>query len=147
LAHEHCICVLLCYIIWIGHHFSVLSKTNDGSEIKYLLASGGVVTLLIISLQETSHLQYAISNGFTLDIRCFYRVQFYENSCFIWCDRTEIRKPRCLPRVIMSQFVFLFDIHVICCQVSEQVTDFGCKFCRGPASFKVCFGRSKGDVS
>jgi len=133
--------------VWIGQHFSLLSRINDGSESKCLLASGGVVTLLIVSVQETSHLQHAISNGFTLDIRCFYGVQFYKNSCFIWHDRTEIRKPRCLPCVSMSQCVFLFDIHVLCCQVSEQVTDFGCKFCRGPASFKVCFGCSQGDVS
>ena len=133
--------------IWIGQHFSMLSKTNDGSESKYLLARGGVVTLLIISPQETSHLQHAISNGFTLDIRCFYGVHFCKNSHFIWCDRTEICKPRCLPCVSMFQYIFLFDIHALCCQVSEQVTDFGCKFCRGPTSFKVCFGCSQGDVS
>jgi hypothetical protein len=61
----------------------MLSRTNDDIESKCLLASGGVVTLLIISLQETSHLQHAISNGVTLDIRCFYGVQFYKNSHFI----------------------------------------------------------------
>jgi heterodisulfide reductase subunit B len=51
---------------------------NDGSETKYLLASEGVLNLLNMSLQETSHLQLAISNDFALDVRYFYGVKFHK---------------------------------------------------------------------
>jgi hypothetical protein len=43
----------------------MLSKTNDDGESKYLMTSGGMVTLLNISLQETFHLQHTVSNDFT----------------------------------------------------------------------------------